>query len=324
MIEKKSAKCLFCSNSILYRVDFNTEIHFCECPNCGDYRISQEAFEDIPNADYYKDNIDNTHLVSGYLRELNDKGLESELITNANYEILYSNALIPKTLTDKLYKLLLYMNRRTSYFTQQISFDLAYPAVAYAKNKEEFIGIIKALLEMKYIGTDFDNRYVEIIGTIENDKTDNVVASLYLTAEGLKKVEELLKQSIESSQGFVAMWFDESMREIYDSYISKAIRDAGFEPCIIRNKEYNDDICDEIMAQIRKSRFLIADTTGHRNGVYYEAGFAYGLNLPIIWACREDHFKDTHFDVNHNNFIVWKTGEDLYTKLKNRILATVI
>ena len=44
------------------------------------------------------------------------------------------------------------------------------------------------------------------------------------------------------------------------------------------------------MHQIRKSKFLIADFTGQRGGVYYEAGFAYGLGLPVIWTCRKDWF----------------------------------
>ncbi len=35
-------------------------------------------------------------------------------------------------------------------------------------------------------------------------------------------------------------------------------------------------------------RFMIADFTGHRGGVYFEAGFAHGLGIPVIWTCRED------------------------------------
>src|SRR5712672_2679134 len=34
---------------------------------------------------------------------------------------------------------------------------------------------------------------------------------------------------------------------------------------------------DEIISQIRRSKFLIADFTGRRGGVYFEAGLAMGL-----------------------------------------------
>ena len=33
------------------------------------------------------------------------------------------------------------------------------------------------------------------------------------------------------------------------------------------------------MAEIRRSRFVVADYTGQVNGVYFEAGFALGLGL---------------------------------------------
>jgi hypothetical protein len=48
---------------------------------------------------------------------------------------------------------------------------------------------------------------------------------------------------------------------------------------------------DVIVAEIRRSRFLVADFTCEpgkvRGGVYFEAGFARGLNIPIIWTCRD-------------------------------------
>lgn len=89
-------------------------------------------------------------------------------------------------------------------------------------------------------------------------------------------------------------------------------------------KEHNNNICDEIIAEIRRSKFLIADFTGQRGGVYFEAGFAYGLGLPVIWTCKKDDVSNLHFDINHYNFILWEKSEDLCTNLCNRILATIV
>jgi hypothetical protein len=48
---------------------------------------------------------------------------------------------------------------------------------------------------------------------------------------------------------------------------------------------------DEIIAEIRRSRFLVADFTCEpekvRGGVYFETCFAMGLNIPIIWTCKD-------------------------------------
>ena len=59
------------------------------------------------------------------------------------------------------------------------------------------------------------------------------------------------------------------------------MEDTGFRALRIDMKQFNEKICDHIIAEIRRSRFLIADVTGHRAGVYFEAGYAMGLGLPV-------------------------------------------
>ena len=70
-------------------------------------------------------------------------------------------------------------------------------------------------------------------------------------------------------------------------------------------------MADEIIAEIRRSRFLVADFThgedGARGGVYYEAGFANGLGIKVIHTCREDAVRTLHFDTSHINHIVWRS-----------------
>ena len=84
-------------------------------------------------------------------------------------------------------------------------------------------------------------------------------------------------------------------------------------------------IDDEIVAEIRRSRFLIADFThgkaGARGGVYFEAGFALGLGIPVIHTCREDAIDKVHFDTRQYNHILWRNPEDLRDQLEKRILA---
>ena len=123
------------------------------------------------------------------------------------------------------------------------------------------------------------------------------------------------------------MWFHESMAEAFEKGIKPAVEDAGYEPLRIDRKEHINKIDDEIIAEIRRSRFLVADFThgedGARGGVYYEAGFAHGLGIPFIFTCRDDTVETLHFDTNHYSHIVWSDPMDLREKLKNRILAVI-
>lgn len=119
------------------------------------------------------------------------------------------------------------------------------------------------------------------------------------------------------------MWFDAKMNEAWENGIKRAVESVGFDPRRVDFEEHNDDVIDRMLALIRESRFVVADFTAHRPGVYFEAGFTKGLGLPVIWCCKQDDMDMVHFDTNHFNHIVWSDPADLEKKLSIRILATV-
>lgn len=63
--------------------------------------------------------------------------------------------------------------------------------------------------------------------------------------------------------------------------------------------------------------------TGARGRVDYEAGFAPGLEIALIFTCRADAIDTIHFDTRRYDHIVWKNPEELRESLDNRILATI-
>ncbi len=99
---------------------------------------------------------------------------------------------------------------------------------------------------------------------------------------------------------------------------------------------------------------MVCDLTGYRGGVYFEAGFAYGLGLPVIYTCRKDWTKEqilstkdgkevkklydknmnpigvrkegVHFDLAHRNRIEWEIDklDEFKIKLENRIKAVIV
>jgi hypothetical protein len=127
----------------------------------------------------------------------------------------------------------------------------------------------------------------------------------------------------ESVSGFIAMWFDKSMDAARTDGLEPAIRDAGYTPIIVSGVEHINKIDDEIISQIRKSKFLVADLTGQRGGVYFEAGFAMGLGLPVFWTCKQDELTKLHFDIRQYNCIDWTHTNDLSKRLRRRIEAVI-
>jgi hypothetical protein len=150
------------------------------------------------------------------------------------------------------------------------------------------------------------------------DFPDN--STVRITNKGWELLETRPKAS--GALGFIAMAFKD-MDDVRDA-IELGIRRACYEPKRIDGDHYIGGVMDRIIAKIRESRFVVADFTHNRGGVYYEAGFAYGLNVPVFTLCRRDHLKGkqrVHFDVAHLNLLTWepaklaKLTEDLEARI---------
>lgn len=167
---------------------------------------------------------------------------------------------------------------------------------------------------------------------LKSDTADGVPR---LGPRAYERMDHLASGAAATDQGFVAMWFDDSIADAYVDGIEPALSDAGYRPMRIDRKEHNNKIDDEILAEIRRSRFVVADFTcgmvaGEnstvaipRGGVYYEAGFAQGLGIPVIWCVRADQIGHVHFDTRQFNHIAWSTPQELRERLAARIAASV-
>ena len=158
----------------------------------------------------------------------------------------------------------------------------------------------------------------------------NISGEVYcrLTPAGVGHLESLAVEATRSDQVFVAMWFASEMQEAFRDAIEPAVVDAGYRAYKVDlDQEFDQQITDQIFFEIERSRFLIADFThdkdGARGGVYFEAGYAKGLGLPIIWCKRDDGVSKMHFDTDHYPHIIWKDAADLKTKLAAKIRAFV-
>ena len=172
-------------------------------------------------------------------------------------------------------------------------------------------------------------KYLQERGWLERAPDDpNPYISYRLTVAGYSYLSELKnKRVIDSSQAFVAMWFDKTMDKVWEDGIETGIKEAGYKPMRIDKREHLNKIDDEIIAEIRRSKFVVADFTaggdGARGGVYYEAGFAHGLNIPVIFTCRKDLLEKIHFDIRQYPYIVWEDHKELKSRLTQRIAAVI-
>jgi hypothetical protein len=314
----------------------NTNIYEYNCANCGLYELTGDD-----NNMLKRDYADKKHLIAGYLYEFNKDNENIFNVTDKNLKLILNDGRMPQTPIQRLERLLLNLYKKSNgeigvwYWLNSSENNLyvvkndswkCYPiSMSYARNVSELSDMIGHLVNLEYLIREKGSRAI-------TGKT-TLGGGLSMTPKGLEKAEQLLNSNIDSTSAFVAMWFTNEMDFVYDNIIKSAIEECGFKAFRVDRKEHNNDITDEIIAGIKQSLFMIADLTGHRGGVYHEAGYARGLKREVILTCRKDWFdgdpkeyKKVHFDLNHFLIIVWEEDklDDFKKAIINRIKATIL
>ncbi len=132
------------------------------------------------------------------------------------------------------------------------------------------------------------------------------------------------------NQIFIAMKFSPETNTYYENAYKTIIQSMNYAVMRIDEKEYTGSIIGEIQSEITDSVALIADLTGNRGGVYYEAGIARGLQLcnhpiKLLLTCERTFFdsEKVHFDVSGDNILLYDSVDDLKGKLKTRLEAVL-
>ena len=188
-----------------------------------------------------------------------------------------------------------------------------YVALAWAEATE--------VQEVEYLLHYLRNK--GLIATL-SDKAEPLVC--LLTVDGHSALAAR-GESLLSDQAFVAMWFDPAMDEVYEHGIRGGIEDAGYKAFRVDRTGELGKIDDAVIREIRRSRFVVADfaqgASGNRGSVYYEAGFAFGLNIPVIFTCSRDCVDTLAFDTRQYAHLIWSDAEMLRRDLAQRIGAVL-
>ncbi len=319
-------KCVLCGRDCPTEIHPRRDVTYYRCPSCGDFSATREA-----EIDYLTEmGQDARQQLAACARERNLQGLP-ELCLCSDSRIYDPSAgtftvpyvlerVFPSRVQDRFDRALANLSRVTRVPGEAIRVVPENDsAILFAERPETAVFVLEELEKLDYVRASLVTR---IAAQDPAPQFDVVVSAL-----GYARMQQLetIQGRASSRQVFVAMWFSEDLYSVYNDGIVPAIRDCGCNPLRIDAKETNQKICDEIIAEIRRSRCLVADFTGSRGGVYFEAGFAMGLGIPVIWTC-EDCKKEIdalHFDTRQYSHVLWNGADDMRRKLRNRIAATV-
>lgn len=266
------------------------------CVACGEYFIDPLAAADIRGS-----SPSDRFLIAASVRQASDSGQRLEIVQD-DIRRLRDGAPRWRALSDGIDRLLLLLARRATSFRSAVPIDNEsdFPLVCALGPGE--------LYELQV--------FAEQAGLID-------MVRMTISLKGWERIDSLRQAQPDSRRVFVAMWFDLNLDDAWVNGFKVGIEEAGyFTATRIDLVPHNEKIDDRIIAEIRRSRLVVADFTGQRGGVYFEAGYALGLGIDVIWTCRTD-FKDSlHFDTRQYNHIIWDTPADLRRRLSDRLAAT--
>jgi len=293
-------RCPLCSQDADQALQATANSLHYSCKRCGRFFYSGLTFQDLPSLQVLT-------LLCGYVREQNERGNSAIEVNKGVAENIQN--LAPRGVQEQADRLLQAIARKSEWPGFKVPLDarVDYP-LGYCANHEEFnffLGMLQA------------RRMIDNFSGPSGETTSS------LTGDGWSHVDQLRKSNVESLKVFVAMSFAADVSAAFTDAIKPAVEACGYRPLRIDNKDYLGGIFDEIVAEVRESRFVVADLTGQRQGVYYEAGYALGLGLPVVLTCRKDDLKNVHFDAKHMNILVWKNPLKLVKPLQDRIRAVI-
>jgi len=277
-----------------------------KCARCGEFTITRTAKSVAENRDIGAK-------LTCWIRDRNESGSDKPEITTHNLNDI-ENSFPDYSPVQKQLLFLRNIERKSAYpgYSVPLVPQFDYP-IAWADSEDELFYYVKALIERNLIKRT--DKHI--------DEEKPLMLAVEITPTGWNYLDENLRKPAITDQVFVAMSFSESLRSIWENSIRPAILDAGYKPYRIGAEPHIDRIDSKIIAEIKNSRFLVADVTEQKQGVYFEAGFALGLGIPVIWCVQKDDLKNVHFDTRQYNHVLWETGEDLREKLYYLICAII-
>lgn len=316
--------CPVCKQSVKHFKDiegFKSEVI---CDYCGEFTIEKSLQAILEKNDY------NQLRIGSWIREQNSFGVAPELKAT-DFDNLIS--LKDKKINQKYELLLKYMYSEKTIHIENSGLNRLYLVLFWCEDTTELFMLLLKAVASNHLKVDNNNIYNQY----------------FITYDGKEFVENL---ELDNSSNKIFMAFHFEMKKEFEPTIKRAVSDASegkLEAVRVSSSttEHDTKIDDELIGMIKSSKAVIADFTGNRTAVYYEAGFAMGLGIPVIWTCKDEniiegkegygkfidnegkerfkkHIDLLSFDTRQYPHILWKNEEDLYKQVVNRLKAKIL
>ncbi|UQZ36776.1 hypothetical protein C2I18_26545 [Paenibacillus sp. PK3_47] len=290
--------CLFCDEIVPITPEGDYDkYNSCACSPGGSYSLLRESYEPI-NALPHAKKRDMLHIISAYIRETTDNGAKVRLSAD-DLDSIANSPKIPVTLEDKGNRLLQYLYRHAN--------SAEEPVVIHPLSSSYNLTYSPNLQELVYIIDKLSTAQLLIREGMSFKLTEAGWAEAAASAGGKK-----LKPCC------VLIPDEEHLRTEWIEKLLPRIEQCGYQPRLLAhgNSPGGEQYPLELIAD---AKLIVADLTDLSPEVYFAAGYALGLNVPVVWTVRESDADKLNVQIQDIRPIVWETAEELAVILQQRL-----
>jgi len=284
------------------------------CPRCGSFALDEHLAMDTMLDRTLRDDLDKRAVLSHWIRTQNESKRDETLVLSR--QLVDSIVESPRpSLPEQADYYVRWIGDNVKVGGKLISVKpLAIQAIIGSASIEEFELVSGHLKDAARL--------------IIHGSGAGAWRNVTLSFAGWERYREIQRATSDSRRAFMAMEYGHpDLDSLFKDVLKPAVKQTGFDLFILPERPKAGLIDNRLRVEIRTSRFLIADLTHENAGAYWEAGYAEGLEKPVIYTCEKNKFETckTHFDTNHHLTLRWDSegSTEIVEELKATIRATL-
>ncbi|MFC5648914.1 hypothetical protein ACFPYJ_07190 [Paenibacillus solisilvae] len=297
-METETKRCLFCDQIVAVKQKGMDDWYIsCNCSPGGTYALDRASYDSY-YALSYSEKRQLFPVISAYIREMTDCD-EQVRLSYKDIQMFESSPIIPTTIEEKGIKLLRYLHRHCSKPGEAVVIHQLSSSynLTYSMNLQELVYIIEKLK---------GEEYIERVGG-KFWLTDKGWQEAVLCAGGQRLKPCLLLVSGTSEQ-----------RVEWPEELFPKLEQCGYLP---RMMEITDSgaLNAQTMQLISESKLLIADVSGQASLACFAAGYALGVDVPVLWVVHSADANKMKMPFDRIRPLIWDSEESLGQMLEQQL-----
>lgn len=294
----EASECVICEADLPKRPtrDAENDLYCVACTNCGTYRIGGSEYAWLVKG--WRNDSEKEEYLALLSHQVRSRQRTDEppfIDSNWLRSVLDGDLAFPNAI-QQIENLIIYLAETLRPGEHMNVNYTNCQAIAGSSSRDAFSWVLE---------TACDNGWIQ--GGRSRTMAGYQILDCKLTLGGWEWYNEI-GQRKRSRIAFMAMPYGNAdLNAIVNDHFRPAVAQTGFTLLRLDDQPKAGIIDNHLRVAIRRARLLISDISHDNHGAIWEAGFAEGLGLPVIYTCEKSKLQGKHFDIRNCQMVPWES-----------------